>query len=102
MRFWIVTCAAAAIIAPPVAAKDRHWVPVRDRKAVFESVILRGERSGKLRDWEVRRARSLYGDIARRELRYEASPPGLTLTEKGNLDFRFNGMIDALKAQIAK
>lgn len=102
MRFRAMLAAAimAAGAVSPALAGPGAWTPVRDRKPVLEAVLAKGLKSGKLQSFEPRRARALYEDIARRELRYEASPPGLTLTEKRNLDFRFNGMIDALTQKI--
>ncbi len=89
----------AGVVSPAIAGPGA-WTPVRDRKAALEAVLAKGLQSGKLQSFEPRRARDLFNDIARREQRYEASPPGLTLTERRNLDFRFNGMIDALKKKI--
>ncbi|MFM9827582.1 MAG: hypothetical protein ACKVOB_02410 [Sphingomonas sp.] len=90
-----LTVAGAPVLAGPTA-----WTPVRDRKPALEALLAKGVKSGKLQSFEPRRARDLYDDISRRERRYEANPPGLTLTEKRNLDFRFNGLMDELRKKV--
>lgn len=97
-----VALGAMAVMAgaAPVVAGAAAWTPVRDRKPVLEAVLVKGLKLARLQNWEARRARDLFADISRRERRYEASAPGLTLTEKRNLDFRFNGMIEALSAKV--
>ena len=95
--------AAAAVPATAIAAPAPHYGAfqgggqnINARQARLDARIDQSVRSGALNRAEAARLRSQFRELARLEARYRATRPGLTPSERRDLDRRF----DALSARI--
>lgn len=81
--------AAAAL---PATANAQPWQNINARQARIEASINQGIRSGRLNRPEAARLRAEFNSISRLEARYRATRPGLTMSERRDLDRRFNAL----------
>ncbi|WP_404336688.1 hypothetical protein AB2M62_19985 [Sphingomonas sp. MMS12-HWE2-04] len=96
--------AAAAVPATAFAAPLPHygfdqrggWQNINARQANLDARINQGIRSGALSRSEAARLRTDFRGLARLEARYRATGGGLSISERRDLDRRF----DALSARI--
>ncbi|HET9160658.1 MAG TPA: hypothetical protein VFN88_08600 [Caulobacteraceae bacterium] len=91
-----LTAVAALAGAIPAIADAAPWQSVNQREARLQARINDGIRDGSLTRREAMRMRTDLRNLERLEARYRHSRPGLTNTERRDLDRRF----DALSAKV--
>lgn len=94
MRPFIVTIAAAALLAGGVSAQAQPWTPINERQRLLDDRIDAGVRTGQLNRQEAQRLRSEFRDIARLEARYRSN--GLSGWERADLDRRFDALRESI------
>lgn len=87
---------ASAATFAPAPAFQRGWENINARQARLEARIDRGVRSGALSRREAVQLRSDFRRLERLEAQYRRSGGGLSMSERRDLDRRF----DALSARI--
>jgi hypothetical protein len=94
-----VAAASTLLAALPVAASAAPWQPINQRQANLEHRIDQGVRTGDLTRPEALRLRGEYRDLARLEARYRQTGGGLSVSERGDLDRRFDRLSDRVYAE---
>ncbi|MBO9707545.1 MAG: hypothetical protein J7521_04980 [Caulobacter sp.] len=96
MKRTLLTLAAMAAVAAPLAANAQPWQSINQRQANLERRIDQGVRNGSLTRHEAMRLRGEFRDLNRLEASYRRSGGGLSMRERADLDARF----DRLSRQI--
>jgi hypothetical protein len=91
MKKFILMLAGLGIATTALPAAAQSWQPVNQRQAQIERRIDQGIRNGSLSRREAVSLRGEFRGIARLEQRYRRSN-GLSLTERRDLDRRFNAL----------
>jgi hypothetical protein len=89
-------------LALPAMAQGQRWPSIRSRESAFEQRLQDGEQSGAISPDEALRLRATFEDLVAREQDYRYSPPGLTLNEVQDLDYRFGVLSDRLSSDLAQ
>lgn len=92
----LVAASALAAAIVPAAADAAPWMSINQRQANLDRRIDAGVRDGSLTRGEAVSLRSQFRQLVVLEDSYRRSRPGLTLTERADLDRRF----DTLSARI--
>lgn len=69
-----------------------NWWNINQRQAILDRRIDQGVRSGQLTRAEAVRLRAEFRGIMALEARYRATAPGLTMSERADLDRRFDAL----------
>src|SRR5437868_6486630 len=89
-------------LALPAVAQGQRWPSIRSRESAFEQRLQDGEQSGAISPDEAQRLRGAFEDLVAREQDYRYSPPGLTLNEVQDLDYRVDALSDRLSRDLAQ
>ncbi len=81
-----------AATAIPAANAQQGWQNINQRQVQLDRRIDQGIRNGGLSRREAVRLRTEFRQIASLENRYRRSAPGLTMSERRDLDRRFNAL----------
>lgn len=92
----VLAAAAASVLAIAAPASAAPWQSINQRQANLDYRIDQGVRDGSLTRGEATRLRVEFNDLARLEARYRYSGGGLSMSERADLDRRF----DMLSSQI--
>jgi hypothetical protein len=91
MKRTLLTLAAIATLAGvPAVASAAPWQSINEREANLNQRIEQGIRNGSLTRPEAMRLRGDLRQLERLEARYRHSRPGLTSSERRDLDRRFD------------
>lgn len=88
---------AAATV--PAATAQAGWQNINQRQAQLDRRIDQGVRNGQLTRAEALRLRAEFRGIASLEVRYRRSAPGLTVSERRDLDRRFDALSRKIRAE---
>jgi len=98
-RTLLSLAAVAALAGVPAIASAAPWQSINEREANLNQRIEQGIRSGSLTRPEAMRLRSDLRQLERMEARYRHSRPGLTMSERRDLDRRFDVLSSRVFAQ---
>jgi hypothetical protein len=98
-RTLLALAAVAALAGIPAVASAAAWQSINEREANLNQRIEQGIRSGSLTRPEAMRLRSDLRQLERMEARYRHSRPGLTMSERRDLDRRFDVLSSRVFAQ---
>jgi len=98
MKRILISLAALATVAAPLAAHAAPWQSVNQRQAKLEQRIDQGVRSGQITRPEAARLRGEFRSISRLEVSYRRSN-GLSMRERNDLDARFDRLSRQIKAE---
>jgi hypothetical protein len=99
-KFLLTVAAASAVLAGlPAVASAAPWQPINQRQATLEHRIDQGVRHGDLTRGEAARLHEQFGDLARLEATYRRSGHRLDMSERRDLDRRFDRLSERVYAQ---
>ena len=98
-KLLLIAAAAGALAATAPAASAQSWVSINQRQANLDQRIDAGVRDGSLTRSEAVRLRGEFNDLARLEARYRVN--GLTVSERRDLDMRFDRLSSQIRYQRA-
>ena len=96
-----VLALSSLALSLPAAAQPQRWPSIRSRAPAFEQRLQEGEQSGAITRDEAQRLRAGFDELIAREQDYRYSPPGLTLGELQDLDYRFDALSNRLSRDLA-
>lgn len=99
MRKFLALAAAASALALAAPASAQVWQSINQRQANLDSRIDVGVRNGSLTRAEAMRLRGEFNQLSRLEASYRYSGGGLSLSERADLDRRFNGLSSQIRDQ---
>lgn len=99
MRKFLALAAAASMLALAAPASAQVWQPINQRQANLDQRIDTGVRDGSLTRAEAVRLRGEFNGLARLETSYRNSGGGLSVSERLDLDRRFNGLSSQIRDQ---
>ncbi|PZQ64811.1 MAG: hypothetical protein DI570_04080 [Phenylobacterium zucineum] len=99
MKRAIFSLAAAAVLAAPFAAQAAPWQSINQRQDALERRIDQGVRTGDLNRREAQRLREQFRDLTRLEHQYRRSGGGISISERRDLDQRFDRLSQRIYAQ---
>ena len=99
MRKFLALAAAASALALAAPASAQMWQPINQRQANLDARIDAGVRDGSLTRPEAARLRGALNDLSRLETSYRYSGGALSLSERADLDRRFNGLSSQIRDQ---
>lgn len=91
--------AATAAPQPGYSQQGGPWQNINARQSRIEAKINQGIRSGALTRREATQLRAQFRAIVSLERRYRASRPGLTMTERRDLDRRFDSLERSIRIE---
>jgi len=94
-----IAAVSAVLAAMPMAASAAPWQSVNQRQANLERRIDQGIRSGDLTRPEAVRLRAQFRDLTRLESQYRRSGGRLDMSERRDLDQRFDRLSQQVYAQ---
>ena len=94
-----VPAVATAAPAPDYGFQGGQWQNINARQNRIEAKINQGIRSGALTRGEATRLRAQFRQIATLEAQYRRSRPGLTMTERRDLDRRFDRLERSIRTE---
>jgi hypothetical protein len=99
MRKFLALAAAASALALSAPASAQVWQSINQRQANLDERIDAGVRDGSLTRVEAMRLRGEFNDLSRLEASYRYSGGGLSLSERMDLDRRFNALSSQIRYQ---
>ena len=90
MKAMILATLGVATIAVPTIAEAQRWTPIAQRQVQLDRRIDQGIRSGALNRREAVRLRGELRQLNQLEYRYRRSGGGLSVTERRDLDRRYD------------
>ena len=98
MKTFIAAAVAAITLAAAVPASAAPWQNINQRQAQLNNRIDQGVRTGRLTRQESVQLRANFRQIAQLEQRYRRN--GLTMSERRDLDRRFDRLSAQLQVQL--
>lgn len=99
MRKFLALAAAASALALAAPASAQVWQSINQRQANLDARIDGGVRDGSLTRAEAMRLRGQFQQLSRLEASYRYSGGGLSLSERADLDRRFNALSSQIRYQ---